>query len=59
MPGDEHIVVIQKLNLITVVLGLNLQYSCRQQVVKEYASFDFRLHKVAIHFVAEVGMTAK
>lgn len=59
MPGDNRVVVTQKDNPVTVILGLNLQYSRRRQIVEEYAPFNFRLHNVSIHFIAEVGMTAE
>jgi len=40
------------------MLGPNLQYSRRWQVVEENAPFDLGLHNVPIHFIADVGMTA-
>ena len=37
-------------------LGLDLQCSRKCQVFEEHPSLDFRLHDVAIHFIAEVGV---
>jgi len=59
MSRDKRVVIAQKHNLVTVILGLNLQYSRRWQIVEEYAPFDFRLHDVPIHFIGEIGMTAE
>jgi hypothetical protein len=59
MAGDQSVVVTQKHNLVTVVLGLDLQDSREWQVVEEYAPFNFRLRDVAIHLSAEVGMGAQ
>jgi len=59
MSRDKRVVITQKHNLITVMLGLNLQYSRGRQIVEEYAPFNFRLHDVPIHFIGEVGMTAE
>ena len=39
-----------------MVLGLNLQRSRGWQVIEKYAPFNFRLHDIAIHRIAEIGM---
>src|ERR1700682_6741923 len=39
-----------------MVLSPNLQHGVRRQTFKEYASLDFGLDDIPIHFVAEVGM---
>jgi len=59
MPRYKHVIVIQKHNLVTVVLSLNLQHGRRWQVVEEHTPFNFWLRDVAIHVIAKVGMTAK
>jgi hypothetical protein len=59
MSRDNCVIVPQKHNPVTVILGLNLQYSRWWQIVEEYAPFNFRLHNVPVHFIAEVGMTTE
>jgi hypothetical protein len=59
MSRDKRVVVAQKNDLVTVVLGLNLQHRRGGQVIEEHAPFNFRLHNIAIHFIAEVGMGAE
>ncbi len=59
MSRDKRVVIAQKHNLVTMVLGLNLQYSRGWQTVEENATFNFRLHDVPIRFIGEVGMTAE
>ena len=39
-----------------MVLGLNLEHSRGWQIFEENAPFNFRLHDIAIHFIAEVGV---
>jgi hypothetical protein len=41
------------------MLGLNLQHGRGRQVVEGHAALNFRLRNVAIHFIAEVGMSAE
>src|ERR1700693_4258214 len=39
-----------------MVLSPNLQHGVRRQTFKEYASLDFGLDDIPIHFVAKIGM---
>ncbi len=59
MSRDQRMVIVQEHNLVTVMLGLNLQHSSGWQIVEEHAPFDFRVHDVSIHFIAEIGVTAE
>ena len=45
---------MQNDNLITCVLRMHSEHRTRLQILKPYTTFNFRLHKVAIHLVAEV-----
>lgn len=59
MARDKRVVVAQENDLVTVVLGLNLQHSREWQVAEEHATFNFRARDVAIYLIAEVGMGAQ
>lgn len=56
MAGDQHRAARCSYRGIAVVLGLNLQHGGRRKTFEEHPSFNFRLHDVAIHFIAEIGM---
>lgn len=52
--GEQGLATIEHDGGIAVVLGANFQHGRRRQIVEVDATFNFRLHDVAIHFVAEV-----
>src|SRR6202051_5171098 len=56
MSRDHRRTLAQKECRVEVVLSPNLQHGVRRQTFKEYASLDFGLDDIPIHFVAEVGM---
>jgi hypothetical protein len=39
-----------------MVLSLDLQHRGWLQAIEKHASLDFRLHDIAIHGIAEVGV---
>jgi hypothetical protein len=41
MAGDEHVIVIEKHNLVAVMLGLDLQHSRGWKIVEKHSPFDF------------------
>jgi len=44
---------------VAAVLGLYVQCGPGGKIVKEGPAFNLRRNDVAIHFVVEIGMTAK
>jgi hypothetical protein len=45
---------VQDDNLVTGVLCMHPEHRTRLQILKPYTTFNFGLHKLPIHLVAEV-----
>jgi hypothetical protein len=50
---------VQDDNLIARVLRMHPEHRTRLQILKPHTTFNFRLHKLAVHLVAEVFVGPK
>ena len=56
MPRNQSRTIVQKYRDVIVMLSLDLQHGGGRKVFEEYTPFNFRLHDIVIHVVAEAGV---